>query len=171
MRALGVVPGDVTGEQGAHLRRAHRHAPWPERLRLQRPPEALDDRNATVAPDGTVPRRATTFATPVAVLGAELHALIRDGGGRLLGVATGLLDRHTFVGTPKAPEGKGRVRLVDVSGSGTRDSSWGEDFSYKRIGLQAGKQRALFTRVDNVRAARTAVESGGDEHDLCGNWL
>lgn len=55
------------------------------------------------------------------------------GGGRLLGGATGLLDRHTFVGTPKAPEGKGRVRLVDVNGSGTRDISWGEDFSYKRL--------------------------------------
>ncbi|HLK39861.1 MAG TPA: toxin TcdB middle/N-terminal domain-containing protein [Polyangiaceae bacterium] len=59
--------------------------------------------------------------------------------------------RHVIqnVQPAQGPLWAGKVRLVDVNGSGTRDILWGEGGSYRYMDLAGGQRPSVLTHIDN----------------------
>jgi RHS repeat-associated protein len=67
---------------------------------------------------------------------------------------------HVISGVTPAqgPAWVGKVRLVDVNGSGTRDIMWGEGGDYRYMDLAGAKRPWVLTHVDNGLGKTTDIE-------------
>jgi RHS repeat-associated protein len=71
----------------------------------------------------------------------------------------GFTPRHVIQGVTPAsgPLWAGKVRLVDMNGSGTRDVVWGEGGSYRYVDLSGGQRPWVLTHIDNGLGKTTDI--------------
>jgi hypothetical protein len=106
MRPPFIVPATIESEFSQHVASAERDEDATGALRFDRSDAALDDGNASVAPDGSVARLDATFLAPSTVVCAiELCASVRDD---VLGSRVGIVDEPTE--KPADLQGRRRTR-------------------------------------------------------------